>query len=179
MSDVIDRQFDDEGVKLLLDIGGEGSQRTLQLTVETNGRLLVPLVLVFTKFDLIVPKVSSSIAGDNDYRRLRAAYTAHEGQCRSLFGDVPIEIVSGDYSFVCVFFGEVTLRRALFSARPRFRDLIDKLVQTTDRLIITHSQKITASSEAQRTLPRMSLVPLAWSVSQRASRGINMLTAIE
>ena len=35
MSDVIDGQFD-EGVKLLLDIGGEGAQRTLQLTVEMN-----------------------------------------------------------------------------------------------------------------------------------------------
>ncbi|KAN0107074.1 hypothetical protein V8E52_010519 [Russula decolorans] len=132
MSDVIDGQFDDEGVKLLLDIG-------------------VPLVLVFTKFDQIVPKVSS---GGNDYRRIRAAYTAHEGQCRSLFGDVPAEIVS---------------------TRQGFRDLIDKLVQTTDRLIITHSHKIAASSEAQR----MSLVPLAWSVSQRASRDINILTAIE
>jgi hypothetical protein len=36
MSDVIDGQFDDEGVKLLLDIGGEGAQRTVQLTVEMN-----------------------------------------------------------------------------------------------------------------------------------------------
>ena len=36
MSDVIDGQFDDEGVKLLLDIGGEGVQRTSQLTVEMN-----------------------------------------------------------------------------------------------------------------------------------------------
>jgi hypothetical protein len=132
----------------------------------------VPLVLVFTKFDQIVPKVSS---GGNDYRRIRAAYTAHEGQCRSLFGDVPAEIVSSDYSFVCVFFGEIVSRRALFLARQGFRDLIDKLVQTTDRLIITHSHKIAASSEAQR----MSLVPLAWSVSQRASRDINILTAIE
>ena len=35
MSDVIDRQFD-EGVKLLLDIGGEGTQSILQLTVEMN-----------------------------------------------------------------------------------------------------------------------------------------------
>ena len=49
----------------------------------------MPLVVVFTKFD---------------------AYTAHVEQCRSLFGDVPAEIVSSDYSFVCVFFGEVVLR---------------------------------------------------------------------
>ena len=37
MSDVIDGKFDDKGVKLLLDIGGEGGQRILRLTVEING----------------------------------------------------------------------------------------------------------------------------------------------
>ena len=36
MSDVIDGKFDDKGVKLLLDIGGEGDQKILQLTVEIN-----------------------------------------------------------------------------------------------------------------------------------------------
>ena len=136
----------------------------------------MPLVLAFTKVDLVVPKI---LSGGNDYRRVRSAYTAHEGQCRSLFGNVPAEIVSSDYSLVCVFFGEVVSRRALFSARPRFRDLIDKLVQTTDQLILAHSRKIAASSEAQTTQSRMSLVPLAWSVSQRASRGINILATLE
>ena len=37
MSDFIDGKFDDKGVKLLLDIGGESGQRILQLTVEING----------------------------------------------------------------------------------------------------------------------------------------------
>ena len=78
-----------------------------------------------------------------------------------------------------MFFGEVVSRRALFSARSGFRDLIDKLVQKADRLIIAHSSKISASYDAQRTQPRMSLVPLAWSVSQRASSDINIQTAIE
>ena len=146
------------------------------LQVEVNRSLLVPLVLVFTKFDLIVPKVSSNTPGGNDYRRVRAA---HEGKCRSLFGDVPAEIVSGDYSFVCLFLRKSCLTTWFVSAWPGFRDLIDKLVQTTDRLILSHSPKIAASPEAQRTQPRMSLVPLAWSVSQRASRDINILTAIE
>ena len=71
------------------------------------------------------------------------------------------------------------LSYALFSARQGFHDLIDKLVQTTDRLIVAHSHKTAVPFEAQRTQPRMFLVPLAWSVSQRASRGINILTAIE
>ena len=60
-----------------------------------------------------------------------------------------------------------------------FRDLIDNLVQTTDQLIIAHSGRIPVSSEAQRTQPRISPVPLAWSVSQRTSREINILAAIE
>jgi hypothetical protein len=140
----------------------------------------VPVVLVFTKFDLVVPKVSSNTAGGNDNRRVRAAYAAHEGQCRSLFGDVPVEIISSDYSFVCVFFGVVVSRRTLFSARPRFRDLTDKLVQTTDRLILAHySRGISAPFEEQRSQPRLSPVSLVWSVSQRASRDINIKTAIE
>ena len=139
----------------------------------------MPLVVVFTKFDEIFPKVSSNTAGGSDNRRVRAAYAAHEGQCRSFFGDVPAEIVSSDYSFVCVFFGEVVSRRSSFPARPRFRDLTDKLVETTDRLILAHSHKIAASSETQTIQPRMSLVPLAWSVAQRASCGINILTAME
>ena len=74
----------------------------------------MPLVLVFTKVDLIVPKASSNIAGGEDYRRFTAAHTQCEVQCRSLFGFVPAEIVSSDDSFACAFFGEVDSRRALF-----------------------------------------------------------------
>ncbi|KAF8489076.1 hypothetical protein F5888DRAFT_1210533 [Russula emetica] len=120
MSDVIDGQVD-EGVKMLLSIG-------------------VPLVIVFTKFDL-----SSS---HNDY----------EERCRSLFGNVPVDIVS---------------------TQPKFRGLINKLVATTDGVIIAHSRNVSAPSEAQRTQPRLSPVSLAWSVSQRASRDINVQAAIE
>jgi hypothetical protein len=113
---------------------------------------------------MIVPNVSSS---HNDYKE----------HCRSLFGNVPTDIVSSIYSFVCVGYkGRLT---PLFPAQPKFRHLINKLVATTDGVIIAHSRKIVASSEAQRTQPRMSLVPLAWSVSQRASRDINIQTAIE
>ncbi|KAI0276109.1 hypothetical protein BGY98DRAFT_988040 [Russula aff. rugulosa BPL654] len=125
MSDVIHGQVD-EGVKMLLDIGG-------------------PFVIVFTKFDMIVPNISSS---QNDY----------EERCLSLFGKVSAEIVS---------------------TKPMFRDLINKLVATTDGVIIAHSRNISAPSEAQRSQPRLSPVSLAWSVSQRASHGINIQAAIE
>jgi hypothetical protein len=68
----------------------------------------------------------------------------------------------------------------LFSVQPRFRDSIVRLVATADEVIIGHySRNVSASSEAQRTQSRMSPVTLAWSVSQRASRGINVQAAIE
>jgi hypothetical protein len=124
----------------------------------------VPLVIVFTKFDLIVPNVSTS---RNDY----------EECCRSLFGKVPAGIVSSIYSFVCVSYkGCLT---PLFPAQPKFRNLINKLVATTDDAIIAHPRNISASSEAQRTQLRLSPVSLAWSVSQRASRDINVQAAVE
>jgi len=82
MSDVIHGQVD-EGVKMLLNTGGEVAQR--HVTVEMNRCPLVPLVIVFTKVD----QISSS---HNDY----------EVRCRSLFGKVPTNIVSSTYRFVCV-----------------------------------------------------------------------------
>ncbi len=71
------------------------------------------------------------------------------------------------------------LRLPLFTAQPRFRDRINKLVATTDGVIIAHSRNISASSKAQRTQPRLSPVSLSWSVSQRASRDINIQASIE
>ena len=62
------------------------------------------------------------------------------------------------------------------SAQPKFRDLIDKLVATTDEVIISRN---TSASEVQRSQSRMSPVTLAWSVSQRASRDINIQTAMQ
>ena len=162
MSDVIRGQVD-QGVKMLLDFGGEVSQR--DLIVGMNRWPLVPFVIVFTKFDLIAPNVSSS---HNDY----------EARCRSLFGNAPTGIVSSICSFVCV--GYTGCLIPLFPARPRFRHLINKLVAITDGAIIAaHSRKISAPSEAQKTQPRLSPVSLAWSVSQRASRDVNVKTTIE
>src|SRR6266436_4670095 len=95
----------------------------------------------------------------------------YEERCRSLFGNVPAEIVSSIYSFVCV--TNQGFLTPLFLAQQKFRHLINKLVATTDGEIISHSRNISAPSEAQRT-PRLSPASLAWSVSQRASRGINI-----
>jgi len=119
----------------------------------------VPFVIVFTKFDLI------GSSSPKDY----------EVRCRSLFGNVSADIVSSIYSFVCVAYkGCLT---PLFPAQPRFRHLVNKLVATIDGSIIAHSRNVSAPSEP-RTQPRLSPVSLAWSVSQRASRDINVQAAI-
>ena len=64
------------------------------------------MVLVFTKFDVVVSRVLFDIAGGNAqyHERARArAYAMCEESCRRLFHkdprDVPAEIVSGIYSF--------------------------------------------------------------------------------
>ncbi|KAF8267151.1 hypothetical protein EI94DRAFT_1802156 [Lactarius quietus] len=80
----------------------------------------VPVVLVFTKFDVVVSQVLFDIGGDaQHYERARTrAYTMFEDSCRRLFRrdprDVPAEIVS---------------------EKSRFLDLIDNLIVTTDSFI--------------------------------------------
>jgi hypothetical protein len=54
----------------------------------------VPLVIVFTKFDEIVSDVSLQ----DEIARM----TYYEGVCRSLFGNERTNIVSSNYSLVCV-----------------------------------------------------------------------------
>ena len=137
-----------------------------------NGWISVPLVIVFTKFDLIVPNVSS-----RGYEDESAGATTYESHCRSLFENVPTNIVSSNYYFVSVAY-KVS---HLFPAQPKLRHLINKLVTTTDEAIIAHSRSrdISAPSETQRTQPRLSPEKLAWSVSQRASRDINIQATIE
>ena len=168
MSDVINGQ-EDKGLKLLLGTGGKGSQ--MDFAVEIKRMIIVPLVIVFTMFDLIV---HDDLSHGNEYEKARAmAYMTWEGRCRAVFGNVRAEIVSSNYSPVCVAQqGCLTL----FSAQPRFGDMIAKLVATTDEVINGH---ISASSKAQGTESRMSPVTLAWSVSQRASLGINVQAAIQ
>jgi hypothetical protein len=61
----------------------------------------VPVVLVFTKFDVVVNQVLLDIGGDvQQHERARTrAITIYEESCRRLFHkqprDVPAEIVSG------------------------------------------------------------------------------------
>ncbi|KAN0136277.1 hypothetical protein V8E53_005882 [Lactarius tabidus] len=81
----------------------------------------VPVVLVFTKFDMVVSQVllDRFSGAPQHYERARAsAHTTCEESCRRIFDkeprDVPVEIVS---------------------EKGRFSDLIENLVVTTDGLI--------------------------------------------
>ena len=66
MSDVINGQVD-KGLKLLLGTGGKSSQ--MDLAVEIKRMIIVPLVIVFTMFDLIVHDDPSH---RNEYEKARA-----------------------------------------------------------------------------------------------------------
>ena len=66
----------------------------------------MPVVLVFTKFDVVVSRVLSEIAGGDTRHHKRArlrAHIMHEDSCRRILHkeprDVPAEIVSGIYSY--------------------------------------------------------------------------------
>jgi hypothetical protein len=126
-------------------------------------------------FDKIVP----NIARHNDYEGAwAAASTKCEELRRTLFGNVRAEIVSSNYSFVCIA-RMSRLMPCFVSAQPKFRNFIEQLVKTTDDVIIAPLRNISVSSERQRTQSRIFPVALAWSVSQRASRDIKIQAAIE
>ena len=128
-------------------------------------------------FDLIIANVPSH---GNEYEKARAAaYMTWEAHCRTLFGNVRAEIVSGNYSPVCLSRRRVVSHLTLFSAQPGFGDLIVHLVATTDWVIFGHTHYLSVSSEAQRAELQITSVRLAWSVSQRVSRDIKVEATIE
>ena len=69
----------------------------------------MPVILVMTKFDLVVSQVlSDSFSGAPQHheRAWVSAHTMYEESCRRIFDkeprDIPVEIVSGIYSFLHV-----------------------------------------------------------------------------
>ncbi|KAH9172741.1 hypothetical protein EDB89DRAFT_2164433 [Lactarius sanguifluus] len=122
----------------------------------------VPVVVVFTKFDLVVSQVplNSPSGGPQHHERARARARIEES-CRRLFHkdskDVPAEIVSDD---------------------PRFVGLIDNLTVTTDRFI-TDSRAPFTRSGAQGEEQRIGAVPLAWSAALRVNHDIIIQASIE
>lgn len=86
--------------------GGKPLQKTPQVFL-TEHSTVVPVILVATKFDLVVSEVLFDIAGGDTRLYERARGTAHakyEESRRSLFRgklrDVPVEIVSSAYPLI-------------------------------------------------------------------------------
>jgi len=117
----------------------------------------VPVVVVFTKFDLIV----SAEGGSHERASRTKAHTQYEALGRSLFGrDVPAEIVS---------------------VNSQYRGLICNLAVTTDKLIMgpRAAPSTSARSNALGTKSRIAPVPLVWSVALRVSQDISIQASIE
>jgi len=115
----------------------------------------VPVVIVFTRFDLIV-------GGSHEHAKRTKVHTQYEELCRSFFrGDIPIQIVS--------------------AVNPEYRDLISNLVVTTDsRIMVSHAaSSASARLSAPRAKSRIAPVPLVWSVALRMSQDISIQASIE
>ncbi|KAI0285727.1 hypothetical protein BC826DRAFT_110280 [Russula brevipes] len=120
----------------------------------------VPVIVAFTKFDLLVSQsLTDSESGSTPHRRNRA-YIQCEQACRSMFGkapqDVPAEIVS-----------------------RKFGDLIERLIVTTDRFIMGSRVPSRSRSSVQGPKPRIAPVPLTWSAAVRVCQDINIQASIE
>ncbi|KAH8989937.1 hypothetical protein EDB86DRAFT_2941602 [Lactarius hatsudake] len=132
---------------------------------EILGMRGVPVILVFTKFDVVVTQALFDTPRDDEQRHERArakALAMYEDSCRRLFHqeprDVPAEVVS---------------------EKPRDVDLIEKLVVTTDSFILGSRGPSAAGFGIQGGNPRVSTVPLAWSAALRVSHDIVVQASIE
>ncbi|KAN0136293.1 hypothetical protein V8E53_005898 [Lactarius tabidus] len=127
------------------------------------GMRTVPVVLVFTKFDVVVSQVLLDVAGGNAQRhelaRAKAKATC-EDSCRDVFHKAPSDVPAG-----------------VVSANPSFVDLIDSLIETTDGFI-TNAPTRAAQSGVQEAKQRVGAVPLAWSAALRVSHEIIIKTTI-
>ncbi|KAI9439394.1 hypothetical protein BJY52DRAFT_1217284 [Lactarius psammicola] len=133
---------------------GEGAEEIL-------GMKTVPVVLVLTKFDIVVSKVLFDIPRDDAQPHERAKVKAlemYEESCRHLF--------------------HKDSRVLPVSERPRYADLVEKLVVVTDRCILG-SPGPSAGFGVPGEKSRVNAVPLAWSAALRASRDIIVQTSIE
>ncbi|KAI9430299.1 hypothetical protein BJY52DRAFT_1351097 [Lactarius psammicola] len=125
---------------------------------EILGMRTVPVILVFTKIDMIVPEVRGD-AQQHRHARARALAMCKDS-CRRLSNkdprDVPAEIVS---------------------VKPGYTDLIEKLVVTTDRSILgPHSPSVGFGVQGGK--PQVCDVPLAWSAALRMGRDIVVQASI-
>ncbi|KAI0293728.1 hypothetical protein B0F90DRAFT_1821856 [Multifurca ochricompacta] len=114
------------------------------------------VVIIFTKFDMIVSQILFNHYGSDPQHHERArasAYTMLEERCRSLFHR-ELKDLPGD----------------IFSTKPTLSDVINGLVTTTDKHLAADPHNTIVPSVPPSTpkgKPRASPVLLAWSAAQR------------
>jgi hypothetical protein len=147
----------------------------------------VPVLIVFTKFDLFVTREQfDNTSGDITHKTPEATARAkYEGLCRSQFKkeakDVPAVIISGNCSFVSVR-RNTNLPSFMFIEKQEHRNLIEELTSTTHRFVKADSHNSAGrliSSQVQLTRPPITPAFLAWSIAQRVDHEIIILAAIE
>jgi hypothetical protein len=160
-------------------------------------RGLVPILVVFTKFDLLVSRVHSDITHEDPRAKAHAIY---EDLCRSQFHkdpkDVPAVIFSGNCSSVlCVPQGFIEYPSFfIFIEKPEYRGLIDELTSITHRFFkewcrilkegcwfVTEDggwDCIVPEAAVYQLEPPIDPALLAWSVAQRANHEIAIQSSI-
>ncbi|KAN0133594.1 hypothetical protein V8E53_008582 [Lactarius tabidus] len=136
---------------------GEGMEEIL-------GMKNVPVILVLTKFDAVVSKVLFDIyRGDaRQHEHARAgAHATYEDSLRRRFDKEPRDVLA-----------------EIVSVNPRYVDLIENLVVTTDGLVLG-PRRPSAGFGVPGERSRVSAVPLAWSAAVRVCHSILLQTSIE
>ena len=142
----------------------------------------VPAVVAFTKADLDFPHISESENRNYQYQdrtRIRA-YAQREQLCCSLFrweaGDVPAELVSGEY---LTLFGFALVSHHSFPVMPQYGVLINNLIVTTHKSIMGFRTTTPFQWSSRGAEQRITPTRLVWPVALRASRDITIQASIE
>lgn len=144
----------------------------------------MPVVLVLTKFDILVSQVLLDIAGGDAQHHERARARAQR-MCEDVFHKGSSDVPAGDVSSTVISHklcrGLTDIANHLVvqssSANPSFVDLIDHLIVTTDRFI-TNAPAGVAQSSVEEARRRVGVVPLAWSAALRVNHEIIVKTTI-
>ncbi|KAH8979092.1 hypothetical protein EDB92DRAFT_426644 [Lactarius akahatsu] len=131
------------------------------------GMKKVPVLIVFTKFDVLVSRVQFDIAhGDiqtHEHPGVRA-HAMYENLCGSLFNRDPKDAPA-----------------VIFSEKRAYRDLIGELTSTTHAIVKADSHNITGGPTSSQVRQRPPITPtlLAWSIAQRVNHDIIIQASIE
>ncbi|KAH9003566.1 hypothetical protein EDB86DRAFT_3100095 [Lactarius hatsudake] len=131
------------------------------------GMKKVPVMIVFTKFDLLVSRVQfDTTRGDVQTHEHPGAkaHAMYENLCGSLFHKDPKHVPA-----------------VIFSEKRAYKDLIGELTSTTHAIIKADSHNFTGGPTASQVRQRPPITPalLAWSIAQRVNHDTIIQASIE